>query len=223
MSLATSVSQYYQLNLIWPKDRDKSRSYQQQTEPILASHGGSCVREYRAESILSFGIEKPDAVCLLCFPSMQAFVQYQHDDRLQRLTPLRREAVQVATVEGTSMADGANNWDVNDRPRLIEIASFGSGGIESYRKYEAAVAPLLERYRVLLERSLNPEYTNGLPFRADVVKISYSHLQNGISRLLADVDYESTIRDLYRSATRKSMLLIGKEAEIKVAPSKSFS
>lgn len=223
MSLENPADGYYQLSLVWPKDRAKQARYDEAMRGVIATHGGSYERIFVVERVIAEGVAQPEAVYLARFPTRQAFIAYQHDEWLREARLLfARDLPSVSVLEGCSIYHSPPRWDLVERQYLIEIVRLGLGGLAVYQQYEQNVAPVMTRHGHSVERVLQTEYSSGLPFRANLVKIACFDKANGFARLQADAEFASSGRSMYRSVTRNSIWIVGRLAEVQVQPSRSF-
>jgi hypothetical protein len=214
--------QYFQLTLLWSGSPTQRQQYWDVADGAVSSCGGSNERKIAPDCILAQGLEKPDTVSLARFPTVRAFIDSQHSERMHEFRSFHHGAYRLATVEGPAVRSELRGQDLGHSPYLVEISRFCAGGAAVYETYEREVQPVLARYKYRLEVEMQPEFTSGLPFRADIVKVGVFERADGLTRLQADPDYEQLVR-MHRMATLSSVWILGRSEGLRVSASKEFS
>ena len=212
MNRPSNVERYYQLVLLWPRDRAKFASYLELLTPIVEPYGAGLERQFSVRESYAEGLARPETVNLVYYESPDAYSAFHRDQRFRDIVHLRTELTDMASVEGPSVRGEFAPGAAADRLYLIEIARYGSGGVDAYRAYEAEAEPVMARYGYHVERVIRPETANGLAFKPDVLKVAYFDAVDGMDRLHRDPAHAHIETVLYPRAASESVWIVGKVA-----------
>jgi uncharacterized protein (DUF1330 family) len=204
------AGRYHQLVLIWMRDPAKFGRYCEAAAPTVRRYGGDLERMITPDAIYAEGLAKPDVVNVVYYDDRQAFANLGRDPDFQQVVPLRSESIDMATVEGSSVAGSEAPGDVAQRLYLVEVARFGPEGPAGYRRYEEEAEPVMKRFGYHVERVLAPDTASGLPFEPDLVKVAYFDAPDGMERLHGDPLHARIEKELYPAAVRESVWVIGR-------------
>jgi uncharacterized protein (DUF1330 family) len=200
---------YFQLVLLWPRDRALFARYLERLRAVIEPYGAGLDRQLRPHTVYGQGVQLPETVNLVFYRDREAFTAFAHDPRFAEILPLRTESTAMASVEGRSGRGAAEVGDASKRLYLVELAKLGAGGPAAYRAYEAEAEPVMARYGYRVDRVLEPETASGFPFRPDVVKVASFDSPDGMERLHRDPAHQRLERELYPAAVADSLWLLG--------------
>jgi uncharacterized protein (DUF1330 family) len=212
MNRPSNGGRYYQLVLLWPRDRAKFASYLELLAPIVEPYGAGLERQFSVVESYAEGLVRPETVNLVYYGSWDAYTAFHRDPRFRDIVHLRTESTDMASVEGPSVRGEFAPGPAADRLYLIEIARYGLGGLDAYRAYEAEAEHVMAPYGYHVERVIRPETASGLAFKPDVLKVAYFEAADGMDRLHRDPAHVQIETVVYPRAVSASLWIVGKAA-----------
>lgn len=210
MNGPSNVERYYQLVLLWPRDRAKFASYLERLTPVVEPYGAGLERQFSVLESYAEGLVRPETVNLVYYRSSDAYTAFHQDSRFRDIVHLRTESTDMASVEGLSVRGEFALGAAAERLYLIEIARYGSGGLDAYQAYEAEAEPVMARYGYHVERVIRPETASGITFKPDVLKVAYFDTADGMARLHRDPAHPHIEAVVYPRAVSESLWIVGK-------------
>jgi len=93
---------YYAVRLLWVRDQEIWKEYQEMTKPILARHGVQMEHWLVTDEIAGEGFDKPDLIVVTSYPSAEAFKAFENDPEFEKASALRDKGARLVTVTATS-------------------------------------------------------------------------------------------------------------------------
>jgi uncharacterized protein (DUF1330 family) len=210
--MSTSDSRYYQLALLWLRDRPKFGRYVELVAPIVRPYGAGLACQFLPTTIYAEGMERPDVVNLVYYESHAAYNAFTRDPAFKEIVHLRSESIAMASVEGLLAGTFAAGGGPEQRLYMIELARLGRGGREAYQAYENEAEPVMKRYGYQVNCVMRPNGSSGLSFSPDLVKIASFTSAADLERMHEDPAHSRIEKVLYPEAVAESVWLVANAA-----------
>jgi uncharacterized protein (DUF1330 family) len=210
--MSTSDSRYYQLALLWLRDREKFARYGALVAPIVRLYGGGLARQFLPTSIYAEGVERPDVVNLVYYDSQAAYEAFTRDPAFEQIVHLRSESIAMASVQGALAGTFTAGATPEQRLYVIELARLGGAGQRAYQAYENEAEPLMKRYGYQVNCVMHPNASSGLTFSPDLLKIASFSAAADLARMHEDPGHSRIEKVLYPEAVAESLWLMANAA-----------
>jgi uncharacterized protein (DUF1330 family) len=210
--MSTSDSRYFQLALLWLRDREKFARYAALVAPVVRPYGGALACQFLPTSVYAEGMECPDVANLVYYESRAAYEAFTLDPAFREIVHLRSESIVMASVEGAL----AGTFAAGDRPEqriyVLELARLGPDRQQAYRAYEDEAEPVMKRYGYQVNCVMRPTGSSGLSFTPDLVKIASFTSVADLQRMHEDPAHSRIEKVLYPEAVAESVWLVANAA-----------
>jgi uncharacterized protein (DUF1330 family) len=210
--MSTSDSRYFQLALLWLRDREKFARYASLVAPIVRPYGAGLACQFLPTTIYAEGMDRPDVVNLVYYESQAAYHEFMRDPAFKQIVHLRSESIAMASVEGSLAGTFAAGARPEQRLYVLELARLGRGGQHGYEAYENEAEPVMTRYSYEVNGMLRPDGSSGLSFTPDVVKIASFTSAADLERMHEDPAHSRIENVLYPEAVAESVWLVANAA-----------
>ena len=98
-----SNDRFYAVRLLWVRDPERFKEYQEKAKPLLAKHGVHIERWLMTQGMDGDGLERPDQIVVTWFSNADAKAAFENDPEYVEVAKIRDEAAKLVTITGSSV------------------------------------------------------------------------------------------------------------------------
>lgn len=208
---------YYTI-LIWYKNVNKLREFEQKATPYFQKYGISFVRVINElNPIVAEGknvIGKPDEIQLIKAVDKNALANLFKDSELLKLLPIREDGVKKMTYFSGSI-DPLSETDLSSEVFGVAFFHFKENGREGLRNFESEASVYFEKYGLELNYIQTPETktlaigNKDIPL-PDEIQLLTTRTQKELNALFVDKGFNELL-PLRAKATNNATFFLGKK------------